>query len=362
MPPDLTPLRDAVRHNCLVADARHARDHTLCTYLLKMREYYRWEKGYALTDPLPKDELGRWLTEREQAWEALEEAPFIPLPLGDACFDPFDSEAVNRALLPFGLVYSGGMGSQTAPHFFLGRLLRREEREGFTVLVSDREELRDLSAPPAMTQGRTLFVRRESLRRLLWERIEEWNWKRAEGPMERALAAYPFERAPAAALEVMTDRELETALWHELGEGLAGSILGEDWHRLLWDVVGTQAELVARAVRDHLADALYALPRLLEADREPSLHFYFANLRGMRRELYPELLEAYRRRTAGEDAPLASLVEAGRTRWREAAEALLELHRRHGPEAAAPILAGFGPEARREAPQQPCACTPSATP
>jgi len=45
-------LVEAVRRNCHIADARHAREMTLCTYLLEMREFYRWEAGIALGEPL----------------------------------------------------------------------------------------------------------------------------------------------------------------------------------------------------------------------------------------------------------------------------------------------------------------------
>ena len=70
--------------------------------------------------------------------------------------------------------------------FFLGRLLRVEERAGFTILVSSCEYARELAAPPAMLQGRTIFVRMESARRYLWEKIEEWQWRKQDNAMKRA--------------------------------------------------------------------------------------------------------------------------------------------------------------------------------
>lgn len=45
MDDNLQALSTAVQHNCDIADAQHARNFTLCTYLLKMRELYRWEKA-----------------------------------------------------------------------------------------------------------------------------------------------------------------------------------------------------------------------------------------------------------------------------------------------------------------------------
>ena len=43
----MAALVQAVQTNCDIADARHARDVSLCTYLLGMREFYRWECGAA---------------------------------------------------------------------------------------------------------------------------------------------------------------------------------------------------------------------------------------------------------------------------------------------------------------------------
>lgn len=351
-------LRAAVAHNCLIADARHARNHTLCTYLLKMREYYRWEKGYGFADSLPKEELGEWLAEREKLWESVEEESFAPLPVDGARHDPFDSDAVNRALLPAGLVYSGGYGGHAAPHFFLADLLKAEERDGYAVLLSGAEHARDLAAPPAMAQGRTVYVRRESLRRLLWERIEEWRWKRTPGPMETVVAHYGFEDAPAAALEAMTDRETEAAVLHELGECQAGELLGDGWNDMLLALAPSRAELVARAVRDHLADSLRVLPALAAEGNAPSLHFYFANLRGLRRELFPELREAYRAAAGdGRWEVVADAAAARRDEWLAAARLFLDAYRDQGEKCRRFIEAW----ADRPVDERACACAAPAS-
>ena len=71
-------LIDSVRFNCNLADARHAGNYTMCIYLLKMREFFRWEAGYELTDSLPREEIGRWLGEREALWESLDDEEFRP--------------------------------------------------------------------------------------------------------------------------------------------------------------------------------------------------------------------------------------------------------------------------------------------
>jgi len=117
-----------------------------------------------------------------------------------------ETARINEALVPEGLVYGGGLGEGLRPHFFLARLVRREEHDGCTVLVSDEEYARGLSAPPALSLGGLVFLRRAALRQLLWEKVEEWRWsRRPDSPMGRAIACHPFGRDPAAALEAMTE-------------------------------------------------------------------------------------------------------------------------------------------------------------
>src|SRR3990172_1007453 len=130
-----TDLRTAVQKNCHISDARHAGDYTLCIYLLKMREYYRWENGYKFSDVLPPIEVGKWLKEREQLWDSLERENFAGLPLNGNLFDPFDNDSINQALIPNGLVYSGGFGQRFKPHFFLGELQHRESHNDCTIFI-----------------------------------------------------------------------------------------------------------------------------------------------------------------------------------------------------------------------------------
>ncbi len=336
MDTDLQPIRHTVQTNCHISDARHAGDYTLCIYLLKMRELYRWEKGYPFNVTLPGGAVGDWLTERERLWASLEDRPFETIPIGERRFDPFDAEAINRALVPRGLVYSAGLGQRARPHFFLGRLERREDHEGFQVLVAAEELARDLAAPPAMAQGRTVYVRRESLRRLIWEKVEEWRWRRQENAMARAMAFYDFDTSVEDALEAMTDSELTSALWHEVGEVLAGERLGDDWNDMLAQLPRSQAELIARAARDHLADCLSTLPALLEGPRRASLHFYFANLSGMRRELFPSLIAGYERWVDGGALEgLERAIVEGERHWHTVAHTLLHRHRARGAEGLA---------------------------
>ena len=317
-------LLDAVQKNCYITDARHARDMTLCTYLLEMRQYYRWEHEMSVFDIPPKDDLGNWLVTREKLWDQVETCDYEHIPAGTQHHEPFDSESINRELIPQGYVYSAGLGRFRKPHFFLGQLLQHEQRHGFTILVSGCEYARDLIAPPAAMQNRTIFLRRESVRRMLWEKIEEWQWKKQAGPMERVLSHYNFEQDPEEALDLLTDAECEAMILHELGEGLVGDKLGEAWETMLLTLSSKKPEIMARAVRDNLADCLSTLPELIQRQAHASIHFYFANFDGMRKQLFPAALKAYENWVeSGDISSLQDVVDQGREHWERIANALL---------------------------------------
>lgn len=324
----LERLTTAVQANCDIADARHAREMTMCNYLLAMRELYRWEAGLPLRQPLKQAELSAWIARREALWNELEDAEFRPLPIGGGC-DPFDNAAINDALAPQGLVYAGGLGRWGKPHFFLAELERQETRHGLTVLVSDREHARDLFAPPAALREGLVFLRLDALRRWLWEKTEVWGVRQADGALKAALDGYGFADDAEAALERMAARESEALILHEVGEGMAEPLLGADWRAMLVSLSQRRAELLARAVRDHLADSLSTLPALLERGAEASIHFYFANFDGLRRSLFPRLTAAYAAwRKTGDDADLRMAYLDGQTHWREAALRLLATWRK----------------------------------
>ncbi|HRH81093.1 MAG TPA: hypothetical protein PLW81_08630 [Thiobacillaceae bacterium] len=342
---DLGALVSAVQRNCHISDAQFAGDLTLCTFLLKMRELYRWENDIPLSQDMPKDQVGDWMNGRSRMWEEIESAPYEPLPLAGELLDPFEVARVNAALIPCGLVYSGGYGRQCKPHFFLGRLDRVERRHGHSVLVSGCEYARDLDAPPGMMLDGTVFVRTEALRRWLWERYEEWRWntKRNEA-MARAVACYGFDRDRETALDAMTRVETESVILHELGEARVDEELGEGWPALLVDVMRSRSEIIVRAVRDLYADCLSTLPGLLERAEPAAIHFWFANLVGMRRALAPDLVEAYHAWSAsGNLGTLRTAADRAVAHWTDTARQLLRLHSEQGEAAGAHIEAWLAP-------------------
>jgi hypothetical protein len=125
----------------------------------------------------------------------------------------------------------------------------------------------------------------------------------------------------------MADAESDSLILHEIGEVLAGEMLGDTWREMIQAFPRSRLELMARSVRDHLADALSTLPSLIEQASPPLIHFYFANLSGIRKQIYPALMDAYEHWiTYNDDEKLKQQIATGREHWLQVARELLQLH------------------------------------
>ncbi len=327
-PGERSQLIEAVQTNCHIADARGAADLTLCIYLLQMREFYRWEQGIAALQPLPREAIAQWLSDREALWASLEPRDYAPLPIGDDRIDPFDVDAVNARLQSHGLVYGAGYVSAGRASFVLAQLEHAGRRGELALRVAGTEHARGLSAPPAALQGSTVLLRRQSLQRWLWEKFEAWRLKRPSGPFKAALDAHGFAQDDEQAVQRLADAELEPLVLHEMGEFGASRELGPDWQALRAALPSRRTDLFVRAARDHWADCMVTLPSLLRQGNDASLHFWFANLEGVRALLFPRLWPAYAAWCAGDQgAALRDAVARGETHWRRLCLHLLALHR-----------------------------------
>ena len=293
MDKQLQEIIDTVQYNCHIADARHAGDYTLCVYLLKMREMYRWEQGIDFKTMLTTDDVGDWLTMREGVWDDIEEQEYKSLIIAGQNYEPFDNELINTLLDENKLVYNAGLGIRCRPHFFIAELEDTVKHDDYTVYISGKEYARDMAAPPAMAQENRIFIRRESLRRVIWEILDDARVAGLDNPLTRAMSLYCFDTDAEEALNKMTETEIEYVIQHEIGEVKAGEVLGGNWNKMLTSVARTQAEIMLRAVRDHLADSITTLPALLSKGNKASIHFYFGNMTAMRKHLAPSLINAY---------------------------------------------------------------------
>ncbi|MDH5601377.1 MAG: hypothetical protein OEY78_08755 [Gammaproteobacteria bacterium] len=322
----INQLSETVQHNCHIADASHAGDYTLCIYLLKMRELYRWENEESFSTALPKEDVGQWLRQREELWDKLEGLDYRNLNLNEQALSPFDSDLINHNLHHRNLVYSGGMGLNNRPHFFLAELDTHEKHNDYSLYIAGKEYARDMSAPPAMSHQNNIYIRKESFRRLLWEQLETWRWNKPDNALGRAFACYDCDSDLDNALNAMTDTEVKNVIEHERGEIQAGQLLGEQWRTLLFSLPHSKAAIMLRAVRDHLADSLTTLPALLEINSAPSWHFYFGNLSNMRKDLYPELIRGYDEwYESGSLSKMSDIIEQGKEHWARLCKQILDI-------------------------------------
>lgn len=322
---DFQKTIEVVQTNCHIADARHAREMSMCNYLLGMRELYIWEHEFPPARPLLKADLSQWLMQREMYWEELEELDYSLIPIGQQEFDPFDIQGINAMLEPHGLVYGGGLGRWGKPHFFLGQLLRSEKIHGLTLRVSGCEYARDITASPAALREGILFLRTDALQRWLSEKIEIWSVHEADGALKSAIDCYGMQGSKASLLPRMAEQESEVLILHEVGEAMAEPMLGPQWREMLISFNSRRVIFFARSVRDNLADCLSTLPELIKRRQTCSIHFYFSNLEGLRRTLFPRLVSAYEYwRDSGDLSRLVQAAEAGSVHWQQVANRLLE--------------------------------------
>ena len=330
----LQDIIDTVQHNCHIADARHAGDYTLCVYLLKMREMYRWEQGIDFKTMLTTDDVGKWLTQRESVWDQVEEADYKPLTINGQQVKPFANELINTLLDEKKLVYNAGLGIRCRPHFFIAELDDIIQHDDYTIYISGKEFARDMAAPPAMAQEKNIFIRRESLRRVIWEILDDARVSGLDNPLTRAMSFYDFESDAENALTTMTDAEMPYVIQHEIGEVMAGKIVGEVWNEMLDTLAKTHAEIMLRAIRDHLADSITSLPELLRVNDPASIHFYFGNMTAMRKHLAPGLISAYQSwHETGDADELQRHVKIAHSHWKTLAEQVTA-HYQKSPDAA----------------------------
>ena len=323
----LNKLSKTVQQNCHIADAAHAGDYTLCIYLLKMREFYRWEQKAAFSTNLENKNVGSWLKQREALWNNLEKIEYQNIKLDNESLSPFESSSINQNLLQYKLIYSGGMGLNNRPHFFLAELERYEQHKEYTLYVAGKEYARDMSAPPAMSHDNNIYIRKESFRRLLWEKLETWRWNKPDNALGRAFACYNCDTDLDVALTQMTEDEVENVIQHERGEIKAGEILGDEWQDMLFSLPHSKSSIMLRAARDHLADSLTTLPYLLSKNSTASWHFYFGNLNNMRKDLYPTLIQGYEEwYNTGSLSKMSEVIYEGKQHWLNTCIQALQIH------------------------------------
>jgi hypothetical protein len=317
-------LTKSVQFNCDLSDREFAADYSICIYLIRMREYYRWVHGIPLNESLEQSALISWVSETEARWEEIEGCDYKEVEFEGRCYPPFEIERINKRLVPHGYTYQAGYGRFGKPVFLLAKLQSLEEYEQYKLIITGHELARELTAPPASLQKGQILIRSQAVSRLIWDLLEEWQWHRPDNAMAEVVKFYDFERQPLEALEKANADQQEVLILHELGELVAEGLVNPLWNEML-EEDNKHRHLFARAVRDNLADCVSTLPGLLAEDNIPAIHFYFASLTPTRKSMFPVLAKAYRVwRNNGSAQGLKQAIKQGQDHWLDIANRLTD--------------------------------------
>jgi hypothetical protein len=245
-------------------------------------------------------EILEWIGEKEEKWDELAKKDFNEVRISDEKYDPFDVEGINALLEPEGVLYGAGYVYSLKPTFFLAYLEDKKVIDGYTVYILGRELARDLFTVPALSQGNCVLVRKESAKHFLWNQMF-FIKKSGQSALRYGLENYGLAAQDPEALHCNLARisaaEMYTYIYHELGE-IKDTVFERDiWREIIATFPHTPTELLARTVKDVLADTneYGTLQYLVRERKTASLAFYVAFLDGLRKELFPEIIEAFRK-------------------------------------------------------------------
>jgi len=322
-----------VGRNCAVTDARYAQIFSVCGLAMRLRSLYKWRKEIHPWEEEDPKRLLRWIEKTENNWSELEHEAFLPIHVNGRGFDPFDVVGINGLLEPSGMIYGAGYAQGMAPTFFLGCLEEARSIHGCAVFILGKELARDLMALPALSQENRIYIRKEILEAFLWDQIlfVDRSGKKA---LRMALKCYNILEEDPVSLrrafpEIVKD-EIETLIFHELGEILDPAVDRPVWREVLAAYPHTLIELFARTLKDMIADTspFGRLSLITRERRKASLGLFMAFFDGFRKRLYPELLDAYERFLAdGNWEGIEGTIRNGYTAAHHQASILCDLFR-----------------------------------
>lgn len=321
---DLDRLIEQIKYNCNVSDARFWGYYSICGLLLRMRGLYRHERGLMPWEKIPSDDISSWIGERERLWRDLEDKDFQPIDINGKGLGPFEIEAINRVLNERGLVYGGGYSTFGKPAFFLARLKEKRQLYDYTVYYAEKELCRDLSTSIAMLQGICIFMRKEPLELILYEKVEEMRSRRFKGLLDRAFSLYgigkdfPEKLTLYEKIKVISEDISDIFIYHEIGEAI------EDRYGIQWqDVSDRWLELHLRGIKDLLADTSNygPLELIIKRKDERLLLFYLLFLDGIRKAFFPEIMNAFQ---SFLDSGEWNLIRKARDKGYEKAKSIME--------------------------------------
>jgi hypothetical protein len=299
---DIDDFLKQVKYNCNISDANFWGYYSICGLLMRYRELYRSEHSLLPWEKIDHEEVCGWIQEREMLWQELEDRDYQKLNIGGQSFDPFDIDRLNATLRPEGLIYGAGYGTFNKPTFFVARLSSEKDLLDYRVHYTGIELCRDLSASPAMLQGRCIYVRPEILSTFIWDRFTEMKANSAGGLMEKMFSAHDMQRTEKDGSELhrkiidMGRNVSQVFVLHEAGEAFEDEY-SDDWQEILSEGGDKATELFLRGIKDVRADtsAMGPLRMLTDSRDNAGIAFFVAFLDGIRKEIFPEIREAFQR-------------------------------------------------------------------
>jgi hypothetical protein len=293
----LDRLIQQIQRNCDISDAQHSGIFSICGLALRLRDLFKWEQGLEPWEEGDPSAVLEWIGVRESYWETLAGSEPGGLVVDGRSVDLFDTATVNAALASRRLYYGAGYARGLKPTFFLAAIETEQDMEGCRVYRLGQELARDLLTLPALSQNGTILLRRRSARSLLWDQIT-YAAPSAQRSLDAALGACGIASRRLSEVrqqwDVLLRAQEEIHLHHELGEIKASGFERERWQEIIAAFPLTRIELLARHVKDLLADThpLGPLCHFTRTRNAAGVGLYAAFADRLMRNLFPELIPA----------------------------------------------------------------------
>ena len=328
---EIETIARQVLHNCDISDAQHAGLYSTCGLALRLRDLYKWEHGLNPWQEKDTSEILDWIGEKETLWEELADAEHTTIDIAGQEYDLFDTPAINSILEPRGVLYGAGYAYSLKPTFFLAEIENKRRNNGHIVYTLGRELARDLLTLPALTQERQILLRTDSARLYLWDQmiyIKKSGRPALKFALEHCgLTSQDPEEMQQHLPEILAMQK-DNYIYHEIGELSDSTFDPEIWRELIAAFPHSPVELLARGLKDLLADThpKGTLHHLVESRKMAGLGFYAAFLDGVLKELFPQLREAFNHFTKTHDwRIIKSAVVEGRRQAKKIVSEMIEL-------------------------------------
>ncbi len=330
---DIDYLALQINHNCDISDAHYAGMFSVCGLALRFRDLYKWEVDLPPWEERDTASILDWIGEREDRWVGLGDEELSALSFDGQSWDPFDTHGLNERLEPLGYFYGAGLAHGLKPSFFLASVLNTTSIESLSVVTVGRELARDLLALPALVQDRRILLRHHTALSFFWDQMVYVN-PSGRPFLVHAVSSLGGTDASMESLrhhaQGLFDVQRDIFLRHEIGELLDTTFDIDVWREIIAEHAHTPVELLARALKDLLADThpCGTLPHLIRNRNKTALNLYAAFLGGLMKPMLKEIAAGCETMMqSGTWGEIEDAVRTGRSKAVELTRQMIDLHR-----------------------------------